>query len=104
MESATGPPGKSQCKLFQQTFSFEICIDLHAVAGHNAEKQVTISGTLGTEYPVSRIVTFCSVSCSVISGLFVTPWTVALQAPLTMEFARQEYWSGLPFPSPGESS
>ena len=32
--------------------------------------------------------------------LFVTPWTVALQAPLSMEFSRQEYWSGLPFPSP----
>ena len=33
--------------------------------------------------------------------LFVTPWAVALQAPLSMEFSRQEYWSGLPFPSPG---
>ena len=32
--------------------------------------------------------------------LFVTPWTVASQAPLFMEFSRQEYWSGLPFPSP----
>ena len=34
--------------------------------------------------------------------LFVTPWTVAHQAPLFMEFSRQEYWSGLPFPSPGD--
>ena len=32
----------------------------------------------------------------------VTPWTVALQAPLSLAFSRQEYWSGLPFPSPGE--
>ena len=32
--------------------------------------------------------------------LFATPWTVALQAPLSMEFSRQKYWSGLPFPSP----
>ena len=31
-----------------------------------------------------------------------TPWTVALQAPLFMGFSRQEYWSGLPFPSPGD--
>ena len=31
--------------------------------------------------------------------LFVTPWAVAHQAPLSMEFSRQEYWSGLPFPS-----
>ena len=34
--------------------------------------------------------------------LFVTPWTVAHQAPLSMGFSRQEYWSGLPFPSPGD--
>ena len=34
--------------------------------------------------------------------LLVTPWTVALQAPLSLEFSRQEYWSGLPFPSPGD--
>ena len=32
--------------------------------------------------------------------LFVTPWTVAHQAPLSMEFFRQEYWSGLPLPTP----
>ena len=30
------------------------------------------------------------------------PWTVACQAPLSMGFPRQEYWSGLPFPSPGD--
>ena len=34
--------------------------------------------------------------------LFATPWTVAHQAPLSMEFSRQAYWSGLPFPSPGD--
>ena len=34
--------------------------------------------------------------------LFVTPWTVAHQAPPSMEFSRQEYWTGLPFPSPGD--
>ena len=32
--------------------------------------------------------------------LFVTPWTVASQAPLSMQFSRQEYWSGLPCPPP----
>ena len=36
------------------------------------------------------------VSCVQLS---VTPWTMALQAPLSMGFSRQEYWSGLPFPS-----
>ena len=34
--------------------------------------------------------------------LFVTPWTIAHQAPPPMGFSRQEYWSGLPFPSPGD--
>ena len=33
--------------------------------------------------------------------LFATLWTVAYQAPPSMEFSRQEYWRGLPFPSPG---
>ena len=40
-----------------------------------------------------------SLSCV---GFFVTPWTIAHQAPVSMEFSRQEYWSGLPFPSPGD--
>ena len=34
--------------------------------------------------------------------LFATPWTVAHQAPMSMGFSRLEYWSGLPFPSPGD--
>ena len=34
--------------------------------------------------------------------LFVTPWTVAYQAPPSMEFSRQQYWSALPFPFPGD--
>ena len=34
--------------------------------------------------------------------LFAAPWTVAYQAPPSMGFSRQEYWSGVPFPSPGD--
>ena len=34
--------------------------------------------------------------------LFAAPWTVAYQAPLSLGFSKQEYWSGLPFPSPGD--
>ena len=40
-------------------------------------------------------------SCSVVPD-FATPWTVARHAPLSMDFSRQEYWSGLSFPSPGD--
>ena len=50
----------------------------------------------------------CGVTCLCVHAqslscvqLFVTPWTVAHQAPLSVGFPRQEYWSGLPFPSPG---
>ena len=42
------------------------------------------------------------VSCFSHVQLFLTPWTVALQDPMSMGFSRQEYWSGLPFPSPGD--
>ena len=43
-------------------------------------------------------------SCVSLSRVqpFGIPWTVAHQAPLSMGFSRQEYWSGLPFPSPGD--
>ena len=39
-------------------------------------------------------------SCFSHNQLFVTPWTAAHQAPLFMRFSRQEFWNGLPFPSP----
>ena len=50
----------------------------------------------------------CGFSCSVASDsfshvqVFANPQTIALQAPLSMGFSRQEYWNGLPFPSPGD--
>ena len=47
----------------------------------------------------NRMSVCCHFSCV---QLFVTLWTVARQAPLFMGFSRQEYWSGLPFPSPGD--
>ena len=46
----------------------------------------------------------CMCVCSVASGMsdFLTPWIVAYQTPLSMGFPRQEYWSGLPCPPPGD--
>ena len=41
-------------------------------------------------------------SCFSCVQFFLTMWTVAYQAPLSMGFSRQEYWSGLPFPTPGD--
>ena len=49
-----------------------------------------------------RIRVSVSVSRSVVSDFSATPWTVACQASLFMEFSRPEYWSGLPFPSSGD--
>ena len=37
-----------------------------------------------------------------MSDSYVTPWTIARQAPQSVKFSRQEYWNGLPFPSPGD--
>ena len=42
----------------------------------------------------------CMLSCFSCVRLFVTPWTVTHQAPLSIGFCRQESWSGVPFPSP----
>ena len=48
----------------------------------------------------------CPTLCDPIDGiqLFVTPWTIAHKAALSMGFSRQEHWSGLPFPSPMHES
>ena len=54
------------------------------------------------KYSTTYLPTLC-VSHLVVSNS-VIPWTVACQSPLSMEFSRQEYWSGLPFPSPGDLS
>ena len=78
------------------------------------------SGLYNSLYPQSQIDALVSVSlCIPMSSgikvkvqvkvkslscvqLFVTPWTVAYQAPWSMGFSRHEYWSGLPFPSPAD--
>ena len=50
----------------------------------------------------SSILEKCMLSCFSHLLLFGTPLAVAYQTPLSMEFSNQEYWSGLPFPSPGD--
>ena len=65
------------------------------------EYSMVFSATMCTRelFVSSReMVCLCVLSCV---WLFVAPWTVACQAPLSMEFSRQECWSGLPFPIPG---
>ena len=62
----------------------------HSLCHTKNEVLSTVPGTFNTVKSLSRV------------QLFATPWTVAHQAPPSMGFSRQEYWSGLPFPSPGD--
>ena len=59
--------------------------------GHHWQRSVFIPIPKKSENEVAQ-------SCPTL----VTLWTVAHQAPLSLEFSRQEYWCGLPFPSPGD--
>ena len=64
---------------------------------------------LGLSFIINKITKWspcraCMLTCFSCFWLFVMLWTVVCQAPLSMGFSRQEYWSGLPCPPPGESS
>ena len=62
-----------------------------------------VSGKLQQMYPTYRYTSILLFFCGLIHvQLFGTPWTVARQAPLPIGFFRQEYWSGLPFPTLGD--
>ena len=67
-------------------------------------KQIILGNILFSESPEYTAYLFKALSSSVCMRsfvwLFMTPWAVAHQAPLSMGFSRQEYWSGLPFASP----
>ena len=71
-------------------------------------KEYVPSSVLGTLYTLSHLICIPYKQDGVIwkslshVWLFAIPWTVGCQAPLSTEFSRQEYWSGEPFPSPGD--
>ena len=79
-----------------------VCVCVHACAW-SPFSHVWLFETLWTVTCVRACVCMCVYVLSPFScvQLFATPWTVAHQAPLSMGFSRQEYWGGLPFPSPG---
>ena len=58
---------------------------------------------LKTYFNLDIFTCVCALSRSVVTDS-VVPWTAAYQVPLPMEFSRQEYWSGVPFPTPGDLS
>ena len=55
--------------------------------------------TMNTMALKEAVIILCALNCF---GVSKYPWTIACQAPLSMRFSRQEYWSELPFPSPGD--
>ena len=61
---------------------------------------VSHSGSGSTHKELVLFVVLVTKSCPTCGHKDVTPWTIAHQASLSVEFFRQEYWSGLPFPSP----
>ena len=60
-----------------------------------------VSATKTKKSDIKILLLLLLLSCSVVSDSFATPWTIAQQAPLSMEFPRQEYWSRLPCLPPG---
>ena len=64
--------------------------------GHRLRTGITVG--LGKKKNMGGGIGLVTKSCPTLE----TPWTVALQAPLSMEFSRQVYWSGLPLPTPGK--
>ena len=73
---------------------------------HRTSREVPKVGTCddywrGISWVCAARVKWTEVNSLSCVWLFATPWTVAHQAPPSMGFSRQEYWSGLPFPSPG---
>ena len=72
----------------------------------NYESMITHFRRLGKYTTKLHVVSLCESEVKWLSHvrLFATPWTVAYQVPPSMGFSRQEYWSGVPFPSPTHKS
>ena len=85
---------------FSSRFSFFSTVQMFSGLGAGVEAWVSFTKLL----LLSRLFgnTLRKVKSLSRVWLFATPWTVAYQAPPSMGFSRQEYWSGLPFPSPGD--
>ena len=101
-----------ECFFLNKSTSYlSLCVSLNSFCNETSRTWASLSpetrcvisvGRLWvlTEFESQRVCTHAQpLSCV---WHVVTPWTVAGQAPLSMEFSRQEYWSGFPFPSPGD--
>ena len=92
----SAPQPHSRTQNTKRKLSVYVCIS-------NQQARTKDFQRTGSNSPHSHflVVFFLSLSLSCVQ-LSATPWTVACQAPLSMGFCRQEYWRGLPFPSPAD--
>ena len=74
----------------------------NSTSAQKGSKTQQVKGRVGRTERVVLTYIHCMLSRFSRIRLFVTPWTVACQAPLSMGSSRQEYWSGLPCPPPGD--
>ena len=90
----------------KDTMRAHMCLFCTILHLHSDPQELTISrdtsqswcvDNWGQIYPQSQFISVCSLSCV---WFFETPRAIAQQTPLSMEFSKQEHWSGLPFPSP----
>ena len=80
-------------------FSREILIFFHVILENGTQGLCMFNPYFNY---ICVCVCVCVFSHQILFKSFVIPWTVAHWTPLSMGFPRQEYWSGLPFPSPGD--
>ena len=89
------------CKIFYRCVVKYLCMNIRQQKENHKARCLSPEG----ETQVCVCVCVCSHMCLCVFShvqLSATPWTVTCQAPLSMGFSRQEYWSGLPFSSPGD--
>ena len=89
-----------QHQTFQWTLRIDFCDGFALTNSHTQDNERQCRESCRRATPWENAVCVCVLLSR--AGLFVTLWTVAHQAPLSMGFFRQEYWSGLPVPSPGD--
>ena len=95
--SCDQPPSYHWCPTLAHLAPVSTC--LHS---HSHKEALGLLLPLGTATLFLSEVFLSEVKLLSCARLFATPWTVAYQAPLSIGFSRQEYWSGLQFPSPGD--
>ena len=97
-----GYPTQQQRSLMPQLRPDETVIVSHSDQ-IRSDQSLSRVRLLATPWIAVRHASLSTLSISCVQ-LLVIPWTIHHQVPMSMEFSRQEYWSGLPFPSPGKLS